>query len=164
MAAEAGAPAPRPFPDSPSLEFDRKQAKSLLAAARAKDPEALRRFVAQHPKFAAMEDPSALAAAVTLSDAQLVIAREYGLPSWRALSERIRASELNEFIRALNDRNVDACRRLLRSSKHVRNHVNKPLLDYGRRPVHAASSSPALMDVLLEFGADINLRSDWANG
>lgn len=54
----------------------RKQAKDLLRARRADDPAARERFTAHHPK------PSGPA---RLADAQLVVAREQGFPSWPRL-------------------------------------------------------------------------------
>jgi ankyrin repeat protein len=149
----------RPFPSDPSLEFDRKQAKQLLAMLRAADPDAARRFAGHHPHF----DPK-MPHSMQLSDAQLVVAREYGLPSWRALVEKIESIELDNFKQAMRAKDVARTRRLLRRSESLRARINDPMFDFGRRAVHVASSDPALMDVLLEFGADINRRSDWENG
>ena len=74
---------PRPtrsLPAVPSLEQQKKQARELLNAARAGDAEALQRVRSHHPRAAAV-DPLAL----SLADAQLVLAREYGFPSWPRL-------------------------------------------------------------------------------
>jgi ankyrin repeat protein len=73
------------LPPAPSLEQLRKQAKDLARAHRAGDAEAVARVAAQRPD---PEDP------LKLSDAQLVIAREHGFPSWprlRAYVERVAA-------------------------------------------------------------------------
>src|SRR5262245_66122487 len=70
----------KPVPARPSLEFDRKRAKALLRAVRGGDPQALERFRAHHPRFRAAAAP--VAVGVALHDAQLVIAREYGVASW----------------------------------------------------------------------------------
>ena len=92
-----------PLPDRPNLEQLKKQAKSLLAAARGMEPAALKRFAAL-PAFArtATElDPSRLA----LHDAQSVIAREHGFSSWNALREEVEVRTLSfeaavdEFVR-----------------------------------------------------------------
>ena len=69
----------RPVPTHPSLEFDRKQARALLDAARRGEPDALARLRARHPRF---RSPGAPIVDLALHDAQLVIAREYGFPSW----------------------------------------------------------------------------------
>ena len=63
----------KPVPSVPSLDYDRKQAKALLKAAKLDQPEALERFRLHHP--------AGLSAQPRLSDAQLVIAREYGFPT-----------------------------------------------------------------------------------
>lgn len=70
----------RPLPSRPSLAFDRKAAKALLRSLKAGDPEAVARAHAQHAELNAIS-----AARATLSDAQLVIAREYGFASWPRL-------------------------------------------------------------------------------
>ena len=69
----------RPLPARPNLEFERKEAKALLRRLRARDLEALERARARHPRIATG------AARITLADAQLVIAREYGFTSWARL-------------------------------------------------------------------------------
>ena len=67
------------LPARPSMENLRKQAKSLLKAAKQNDPEARDRI---GPFFG---DP----AAITLQQAQLVVAREYGFSSWTALKRHV---------------------------------------------------------------------------
>src|SRR5580704_8321726 len=100
--------ATRSIPARPSLEFDRKQARALLEAARRADPDAMARLRAHHPRFLArfparFRSPDARIPDVALHDAQLVIAREYGFPSWprwkhfvesRQLAVSERAAEL----------------------------------------------------------------------
>jgi len=70
--------APR-LPDRPSLEQLRKQAKDLLRALRDGDAAAATRLTAHKP---AVVEP-------ILSDAQYVLAREYGFESWPKLVERV---------------------------------------------------------------------------
>lgn len=69
-----------PLPPRPSLEYERKQAKMLLRQLRAGDPAALARARARHgaPSLSASVE-------ITLADAQLVVAREYGFASWPRL-------------------------------------------------------------------------------
>ena len=69
----------RPLPSTPSLEYERKQAKALLRRLRAADRDAIARSRARHAALA--PNP----ADITLADAQLVIAREYGFASWPRL-------------------------------------------------------------------------------
>jgi ankyrin repeat protein len=95
---------PSTLPDRPSLEQLKKQAKSLLHAAKAQDPAALRRF-GLLPAFA-RKSPTELAALdLALHDAQSVIAREHGFASWNALREEVESRTLSfeaavdEFVR-----------------------------------------------------------------
>ncbi|HVU23922.1 MAG TPA: ankyrin repeat domain-containing protein [Opitutus sp.] len=76
------------FPGRPNLEQLKQQAKDLLRSARARQPDALARFHAL-PAFANHTDAALAALPLALHDAQSVVARERGLPSWNALRERI---------------------------------------------------------------------------
>jgi hypothetical protein len=69
-----------PIPSKPSIEFERKRAKALLDELQAGRTQARDRLRAHHPRAAA-RPPSEL----QLADAQFLIAREYGLPSWPKL-------------------------------------------------------------------------------
>ena len=68
----------------PESRNQRNRARALLKAARARDPEALRRFTAD-PRVRASRDFS-------LHHAQLVIAREHGLASWAKLKAHVDAA------------------------------------------------------------------------
>ncbi len=81
----------RALPAVPSLEQQRKLARDLLDAVRAHDPEALTRVRVHHPRFAAERATEPDPAALSLHDAQLVLAREYGFPSWPKLKAHIDA-------------------------------------------------------------------------
>ncbi len=70
----------RPLPSVPNLDFERKAAKRLLRQLRAGHPESLERARTHHP--AGVDSPPDL---IQLSDAQLIIAREYGFASWPRL-------------------------------------------------------------------------------
>jgi ankyrin repeat protein len=111
-------PAPRPLPDSPDLDQLRKQAKELLRAARATDPTALTRFRIL-PSLMHSSDDDLARASLALHDAQSVIAREHGFPSWNALRERVEELTLGfddavrEFIEAATDGRTSRAERLL---------------------------------------------------
>ena len=99
---------PRParsLPPVPNLEQQKKQARELLEAARAQDPAALARFRAHHPRVAESPDSAAPAPWLSLHDAQLVLAREYGFASWPKLKARIEetlaARRTRPFVREL---------------------------------------------------------------
>ncbi len=95
---------PRELPTRPSLEQLKKQAKSLLHAAENRDADALQRFMAL-PALAGKSIAEIRASDLALHDAQSVIAREHGFPSWNALREEVEARTLtfdaavDEFVR-----------------------------------------------------------------
>ena len=75
--------AARALPENPSLENLKKQARALLNTLRTGDSDAEARVRNIHPRAATA---GALdRARFTLSDAQLVVAREYGFESWPKL-------------------------------------------------------------------------------
>lgn len=86
--ADAGRPA---SPFRLNLEQQRKRAKDLLKGLRAGEAEALRRFRARHPGVAT--DGAMPGDLARLSEAQLVIARELGLPSWPKLKAHVEAMD-----------------------------------------------------------------------
>lgn len=73
----------RPLPSAPSLEYERKEAKTLLKQIRAGNADALRRVRAAHPVAVRDRRPDEL----QLADVQHVIAREYGFASWPRMVE-----------------------------------------------------------------------------
>jgi hypothetical protein len=84
----------RGLPERAHLDVPKREARELLDAWREKQPEALERIRNQHPKFKGMDDAALAVADVKLCATQLVIAREYGLPSWAALKQRIAARDV----------------------------------------------------------------------
>jgi ATP-dependent Clp protease adapter protein ClpS len=76
------------FPTKPDLAQERRRAKDLLKAVRRGDDAAIARFRAHHPRLAELTlgEPTGH---VKLSDAQWVIAREYGFASWSSLKTYI---------------------------------------------------------------------------
>jgi ankyrin repeat protein len=70
------------LPARPSLEQLRKKAKELLKDYRADDPAAVARFQSHHRRATSEKG-------VALADAQLVLSREYGFPSWAKLKHHV---------------------------------------------------------------------------
>jgi len=70
------------LPSAPSLESLKNQAKQLLKAHRDADPDACSRIEASFPRLNGTSEAKIRDAELSLRDAQLVIAREYGFPSW----------------------------------------------------------------------------------
>jgi ankyrin repeat protein len=108
----------RQLPARPNLEQLKKQAKSLLDAAKARDPDALRRF-AVLPSLAAKSLGEIGASDLALHDAQSTIAREHGFASWNALREEVESRTLSfdaavdEFIRCATGGATGRAERLL---------------------------------------------------
>ncbi|HVJ29905.1 MAG TPA: ankyrin repeat domain-containing protein [Gammaproteobacteria bacterium] len=82
------------MPQRPHLDVPKRQARELLAAWRSGQRDALDRIRRRHPKFEHADDAAVAAGPFRLSDAQLVIAREYGLKHWTELKQRIGANTL----------------------------------------------------------------------
>jgi hypothetical protein len=91
----------RRLPERPHLDVPRREARELLAACRKDDQDALERVRRRHPK---LKNTAAIPLSFKLSDAQLVVAREYGFSSWAMLKQRIgadsAATALRDAIRA----------------------------------------------------------------
>ncbi|MEA2784672.1 MAG: hypothetical protein QOF71_776 [Candidatus Eremiobacteraeota bacterium] len=68
----------RHLPVRPDLDQLKRQAKELLRAVRRRDPDAVALVRAHHPR-------SVEPATVKLADAQVALARFYGIPSWSRL-------------------------------------------------------------------------------
>src|SRR5260221_13985773 len=79
------------LPSRPSLDHLKHQAKDLLEARQAGNPEAIQRIKGSHPEFAKETEVGIRAAKFALSDAQLVISREYGFESWSKLKTHLEA-------------------------------------------------------------------------
>jgi hypothetical protein len=100
---------PRELPDRPDLDQLKKQAKALLRAATAREPDALARL-AVLPGFTGE---------AALHDAQSALAREYGFASWHRLRDEVDArtvtfeAAVEAFLRAATGGAAGRARRLL---------------------------------------------------
>ncbi len=79
----------RPLPSHPSLDHLKHQAKDLLKGLAARNLEAAQRIGEFHPRFKVAGDAEIFSASLSLGDAQLAIAREYGFASWTRLKTRV---------------------------------------------------------------------------
>ncbi len=77
----------RTLPDHPRLDQYKKQAKELARDAAQHLPGALARFRKHHPRHRRL--PEAQLSAITLTDAQFVLAREHGFDSWPQFAAHI---------------------------------------------------------------------------
>ena len=149
-----------PLPPRPSLEHQQKLAKRLLRDCWAGDADAIARVQAFLPST---PNPDTL----KLHDAQLVIARGYGFASWAAMKRKIESlssSPLERFDIAVREGDAELARELLERHSEIRARINEPRFDFDSPAIHQAKNNLALVDVLLEHGADINARSTWWAG
>lgn len=91
------------LPDRPSLEQYRKQAKDLLHAHRAADPAALARIRRHHPTLHNLPIDKIPTSSFTLTDAQLILAREHNFESWPRFAAHITTLNLVRSLAELND-------------------------------------------------------------
>jgi ankyrin repeat protein len=153
-------PFSRALPSSPDLAQQKKQAKELLESFTAGDAESSARVRALLPDKQN----------ITLADAQFVLAREYGFASWAELKRHI--DERTEPKQSAEDRIRDAFRRrdaatvrgLLGRHPELRARIDAPVFAFDSPAIVAFADDPAMVDVLLEFGANPNARSTWWAG
>jgi len=110
------------LPENADLFFERKQAKALLKACRAGDAAALIRMQAHLCSRQGSD-----ASQPTLADAQFVIARERGFPSWAKLKSHIEArqpieQQAERFLRAAWNGEQAIATRLLARNPAVAKH------------------------------------------
>src|SRR5215831_10630050 len=106
----------RGLPERPHLDVPKREARELLHQWRNAEPDALERIRHRHPRFAGADNSRVAAGPFRLSDAQLVIAREYGLAHWTELKQRITAnSEMKLLAAAIRADDRDAAVRLIQA-------------------------------------------------
>jgi hypothetical protein len=79
----------KPLPPNANLDHLKHQAKDLIKAHAARDPQAAQRIREFHPRFHGVTDAAISNAPFRLSDAQLTIARERGFATWARLKRHI---------------------------------------------------------------------------
>ena len=82
------------LPSNPNLDHLKYQAKDLLKEHSAPTPGVAQRIREFHPRFVQATDAEIFDYQLSLSDAQLTIAREYGFPSWARLKRHIKKPTL----------------------------------------------------------------------
>jgi hypothetical protein len=86
----------RRLPSNPNLDHLRYQARDLLKGHTARSPEIAQLIREFHPRFTCALDAAIFNATLSLSDAQLTIAREHGFPSWARLKRHIEKPTLSD--------------------------------------------------------------------
>src|SRR5262245_49331989 len=146
------------LPPNPNLDHLKKQAKILLLHFRQNAPAAVE-------KFSTLQ----LKAAPKLSDAQRLIAREHGFDNWPKLKKHVESLAasgpelLDQARKAFQDDDASAFKRLLERYPSLKAKINDPVGDFDSPLINHVRSA-AMLDVLLDAGADINARSRWWAG
>ena len=160
----------RQLPPRPSLEQLKNQAKTLLKAHRAADPQALDRIRESYPRLRNANAADIANSPLTLAGAQLVIANEYGFATWarfkaHIVSQRPAASvsELVESLREAAGRgDLESLTGLLDDHPEL---IDEPGGPGVRTALHQAvfGKSEAAVRLLLERGANPNIRCEGDN-
>ncbi|HSI83733.1 MAG: ankyrin repeat domain-containing protein [Candidatus Methylacidiphilales bacterium] len=162
------------LPAQPSIRQLQVQAKELAAELKARKPDALARFervLGRIPPAASSGNE------LKLSDAQLILSREYGCDNWAALTRKVdeilaatvtpeQIEELKRAIESGGKEGAASLKAVLQKYPGLKSKLNEPLFGFGSVALLEAvrQQNREMIDVLLEAGADINRRSDWAPG
>ncbi len=138
--------APRRLPAQPSLENLRKQAKDLLEAYRSGDPAA----VAEVHRFERTPEPDSFA----LNDAQRILARAYGFPSWPKLKAFVDGVTIARFAEVVQAGDLAQVRSMLASRPELVG-MDRSEGDEHRGLHYAVLAHDAeMVRLLMEAGAD----------
>jgi ankyrin repeat protein len=103
-----------------------------------------------------------------LSDAQRLIARKHGFPSWPKLVDQIETPILLEKLKAaVHAGDAAQVEKLLASKPTLRKRIDEPMFVFDQSAIHVASGHPSaekLLPILVRYGADPNARSKWWAG
>lgn len=157
------------LPTRPNLEQLKNQAKDLLKLQKSGDADALKRILESHPKWSNSSESEIGAAKFSLSDAHLVIAREYGFSTWPKLKEHVESvpvasgEPMELFKKAFHDDDAALFGQLLERHPEMKSKINDPIGPFDS-PVITMARSREMLDLLLAAGADINAKSRWWAG
>ncbi len=93
----------RELPARPNIEQYKKQAKELVKNCALGASDALTRIARHHPRFHKLSSVDIQSGHFTLTDAQLVIAREHGFESWPKFASHIETLHLIRSVAMLDD-------------------------------------------------------------
>lgn len=145
-------PPARALREHPDLDQLKRQAKELLEAFTAGEPDAIAEVNAHYQGA----DPANLA----LHTAQLVLARSYGFDSWPKLKAYVDGVTTARLCDAVEQGDLPAVRDMLRRRPEI---VNLERPEHGEhRALHVAvlGRDPAMVRLLMEHGADAR-RGIW---
>ncbi len=164
------------LPRRPSLALLSNLAKQLQKAHESRAPEAIARIKARHPRFANATEEQIAQTPLTLRDAQLVIAREYGFEHWAAMKTHIESlvgspesdSALRELIQASGKGDLAAFTRLVDTNPDLINKLggdDRAHNVFKTTALHKAAQNGhlAIVRLLLDRGADPDIRDEGDN-
>jgi ankyrin repeat protein len=157
----------RQLPPRPNLEQLKKQAKMILKGHGAGDPHTLKRIQEQHPRWRNASEAAIHRANFTLSEAQRVLANEYGFATWSKLKGHVllhegapSREEMVKVLRAAAGRgDLDRLAELLDAHPDL---INERGGEGTRSALHSAvfGGQEAVVKFLLQRGADPNIRCE----
>jgi hypothetical protein len=110
----------RRLPERPHLDIPKREARELLKEWRTGLPEALERVQRRHPKFRQTDLAVVSKRKFLLSDAQLVVAREYGFSNWAEMKVRIEGNTVAGLVQeAIHKDERETVVRLLRANPNL---------------------------------------------
>lgn len=161
------------LPERPNLVYLRKHARNLLKSLHAGEPDAQSRFRSAHPRLSETTSDSELAK-LQLSDAQLVLSREYGFDTWARMKAHIESPVFVAAVDAIRNSDADRLRALIEEDPSIVQiggvldeefgkdsyFAGAPLLHYVAghpTPQNRLPDDPVeLTKILLDAGADPN--------
>ncbi|HTI11423.1 MAG TPA: hypothetical protein VL832_22775 [Puia sp.] len=140
----------RGLPAQPHLDVPKQQARELLRQSKAKSSDVLDRIRRQHPRFHTADD-DAISTRLKLSDAQLVIAREYGFSSWTQLKQRITGNTAAQLIdKAIRANDAKGVTQLLTAYPNL---LHVPVWSGNWGPPMSHAANLALLDMVKTIAA-----------
>jgi ankyrin repeat protein len=148
------------LPERADVRQLRTQAKELLQSLHAAQSEAIR--------LANQHDPKLSPTGAKLTDAQRILAREYGFSSWPDLVEKVETPILLEkFKEAIDRDDPESLSKLLKLKPSLRKHLNDPIFTFDSPAmlrVIQGKNAIRMVRLLTQYGADPNARSGWWAG
>jgi hypothetical protein len=140
----------RGLPANPHLDVPKQQARELLRQCKAKSTDALDRVRSRHPKFKTADD-DAIITRLKLSDAQLVLASEYGFSSWTQMKERIIGNKVVQAIdKAIRSNDIDTVKELLTAHPKL---LHVPVWSGNWGPPMSHAANMGLLDMVKMIAA-----------
>ena len=135
----------RRLPAQPHLDVPKEEARELLRQCQSGENDALDRIKRRHPKFNSANDDD-LSARLKLSDAQFVIAREYGFSSWTQLKQRIMGNTAAQLIeKAIRAGDAAEVIRLLKANPEL---LHVPVVSGNWGPPMSYAANLGLLDMV----------------